>query len=130
MSEYINSQSPLWDVCTMLRNNQSKKEDKSRALRNGNCESKKKQTNHESINKKKKLDDNNDADKHSTISKTQSRLIIDARTAKKWKQKDLARKINEPVKVVNDYECCKAIPDNKIINKLEKILHIKLRIKK
>jgi len=130
MSEYINSQSPLWDTCTILRNNHKKKEDKNRALRNGNCESHKKITNSESINKKKKLDENNDADKHCTISKMQSRLIIDARTAKKWKQKDLARNINVPVKVVNDYECCKAIPDNKILSKLEKILNIKLRIKK
>ena len=130
MSEYINTNSPLWDTCTILRNNHKKKEDKNRAVRNGNCESKKKNTNLENIIKKKKLDYNNDADKHCTISKTQARLIIDARVAKKWKQTDLASNINETVKVINDYECGKAIQDSKIMNKLEKKLDIKLRIKK
>ena len=130
MSNYINSHSPLWDTCTILKNNLKKKEDTNRALRNGNYESKKKNTNSDSIHTKKKLDENNDADKHCTISKIQARMIIDARIVKKWKQKDLARNINESVKVINDYECCKAIPDNKILNKLDKILNIKLRKKK
>ena len=77
-----------------------------------------------------KLDDNNDAAKHKTITKEQARLIIDSRTSKKWKQKDLANNINVSCKIINDYECCRAIPDNKIVSKLERILNIKLRNKK
>jgi putative transcription factor len=129
MSYNIEYDSSLWNEVTILKKKNINQEQKKKAIREGNTvtQDKKKM---DSIHKNRKLDENNDAAKHKTITKEQARLIIDARTVKKWKQKDLAREINEPCKVINDYECCKAIPDSKIITKLQKKLNIKLRIKK
>ena len=50
-----------------------------------------------------------------------------ARCEKKMSQKDLAQKINEKQKVVQDYETGKAIPNHNIINKMERILGTRLR---
>lgn len=50
-----------------------------------------------------------------------------ARCAKKMTQKDLAQKINEKQKVVQDYETGKAIPNHTVINKMERALGARLR---
>ena len=68
------------------------------------------------------------ADKN--IPKEWGKIIADARQIKKWKQKDLAQKINEQPTIINQYECGKAIIDHKIIGKIERVLNIKLRNKK
>jgi putative transcription factor len=39
----------------------------------------------------------------------------------------IAQRINEPVKIINEYEGGTAIPNQKILTKLEKILGVKLR---
>eukprot|EP00828_Plagiopyla_frontata_P037782 TRINITY_DN495_c0_g1_i8.p1 TRINITY_DN495_c0_g1~~TRINITY_DN495_c0_g1_i8.p1 ORF type:complete len:128 (-),score=32.50 TRINITY_DN495_c0_g1_i8:81-464(-) len=49
-----------------------------------------------------------------------------ARTAKKMTQEQVAKAIFEKQSVIQEYESGKAIPDNKVISKLEKILGCKL----
>jgi ribosome-binding protein aMBF1 (putative translation factor) len=51
---------------------------------------------------------------------------MQARTAKKMTQKDLATAINEKPQVVAEYESGKAIPNPQIISKLERKLGTKL----
>lgn len=51
---------------------------------------------------------------------------MQARTAKKLTQKELATAINEKPQVVAEYESGKAIPNPQIISKLERSLGVKL----
>lgn len=52
--------------------------------------------------------------------------MLQARTAKKMTQKELATAINEKPQVVGDYESGRAIPNPQIISKLERKLGVKL----
>jgi putative transcription factor len=53
--------------------------------------------------------------------------IQKARLEKKLTQVELAKSINEPPKVIQEYEAGKAIPNQQILAKLEKVLGVKLR---
>lgn len=54
-----------------------------------------------------------------------------ARLAKGMKQKDLAQRIGVKATVISGYESGKLIPDNKVIQRIEKVLGVKLpRMKK
>merc|ERR1712045_1087379 len=64
--------------------------------------------------------------KHSTVDKSLSKAIMQARMAKKMTQKDLATAINEKPQVVAEYENGKAIPNGQIIVKIERKLACKL----
>lgn len=55
------------------------------------------------------------------------KLISQTRTEKKWTRKELAQKINEKPAVLESYETGKAVPNQQILNKLERNLGIKLR---
>lgn len=77
------------------------------------------------------------------ISKTQKQLLDDdvpqlkkfgtengkilqaARLGKKLTQEQLANQINERKNIINQYETGNVVPDNKIVNKLRKILNVK-----
>lgn len=61
------------------------------------------------------------------VSKSVSTAIQKGRQAKNLTQKDLAVKINQKPQVVNDFESGKAIPDQQVLGKMERILGIKLR---
>jgi putative transcription factor len=64
------------------------------------------------------------------IKKTSLKLrkaIQQARTTHKMSQSMLANKINVKSNVINDYESGKAIPNQQIIVKLEKVLKVKLQ---
>ena len=74
-----------------------------------------------------KLDGETEALKHETISRELGQLIQKARTDKKMTQKELAMKINEKHQVINDYENGKAILNQTIIVKIEKVLGEKLQ---
>jgi len=75
-----------------------------------------------------KLEDNTREDfHHKTLPSETKMAIINARTAKKWSQDDLARHINEPVRTIKDYESGKAIPHPQILNKMSRVLGIKLK---
>lgn len=64
--------------------------------------------------------------KHNKVDKSLSKAIMQARTAKKMTQKDLATAINEKPQIVAEYENGKAIPNGAIIVKLERKLGCKL----
>ena len=74
----------------------------------------------------KKLDEDNENTKVKTINKAISKKIIDIRVAKKMKQVDLAKQVNILPSILQKYENGTAIPDMKIILKLEKKLGVKL----
>jgi len=52
--------------------------------------------------------------------------IQKARQSKGWNQKQLAEAISAKTDVIRDYECGKAIPDNALIAKIEKVTGVKL----
>ena len=58
------------------------------------------------------------------------KAITQARVAKGMSQAQLAQAINEKPAVINQYESGKAIPNQQILSKLERILGVKLRGKK
>ena len=62
-----------------------------------------------------------------TVSLSVGRLIMQGRTDKGMTQKELATKVNEKPQVVNDYEAGRAIPNNQILSKIERVIGIKLR---
>jgi putative transcription factor len=73
----------------------------------------------------KKLEESEDL-QHSTVPKTLSKAIQQARMAKKMTQKELATAINEKPQVIAEYENGKAIPNGQIIVKIERKLGCKL----
>mmetsp|Transcript_7954 Transcript_7954/g.10950 ORF Transcript_7954/g.10950 Transcript_7954/m.10950 type:complete len:176 (-) Transcript_7954:428-955(-) len=73
----------------------------------------------------KKLEESDEL-KHSKVDKSLSKAIMQARTAKKMTQKDLATAINEKPQVIAEYESGKAIPNPQIISKMERKLGCKL----
>jgi len=52
--------------------------------------------------------------------------LLKARQAKSMSQKDLAQKINVKPTVIQNYETGKVIPNGEIINKMNRVLGIKL----
>ena len=65
------------------------------------------------------------ADNH--VPATVAQTIQKARQAKGLTQKELATQINEKPQIVTEYEQGKAIPNNAILGKLERVLGVKLR---
>ncbi|XP_014664829.1 PREDICTED: endothelial differentiation-related factor 1-like [Priapulus caudatus] len=74
-----------------------------------------------------KLDAETEELHHATVGLDVGRIIMQARQAKNMTQKDLATKINEKQQVVNEYEQAKAIPNQAVLAKMERILGVKLR---
>ena len=75
-----------------------------------------------------KLDDNEREDFHHKSLPSETKVAIaKARAAKKWSQDELARQINEPARVIKDYESGKAIPNPQVLNKLSRVLGVKLK---
>uniref|UniRef100_UPI00358E49B9 endothelial differentiation-related factor 1 homolog n=1 Tax=Myxine glutinosa TaxID=7769 RepID=UPI00358E49B9 len=57
------------------------------------------------------------------------KLIQKGRQEKGPNQKDLATRISEKPQIVTDYEAGRAIPNNVVLGKIERVLEIKLRWK-
>mmetsp|Transcript_18550 Transcript_18550/g.29896 ORF Transcript_18550/g.29896 Transcript_18550/m.29896 type:complete len:178 (-) Transcript_18550:187-720(-) len=74
----------------------------------------------------RKLEEATDVGTIAKVDKSLSKAIMQARTAKKMTQKELATAINEKPQVVAEYETGKAIPNPQIISKLERKLGTKL----
>ncbi|KAM7509493.1 hypothetical protein LguiA_019946 [Lonicera macranthoides] len=53
--------------------------------------------------------------------------IQKARMEKKMSQADLAKQINERTQVVQEYESGKAVPNQAVLGKMERVLGVKLR---
>uniref|UniRef100_A0A0K0FYM6 Endothelial differentiation-related factor 1 (inferred by orthology to a human protein) n=1 Tax=Strongyloides venezuelensis TaxID=75913 RepID=A0A0K0FYM6_STRVS len=64
---------------------------------------------------------------HDRISLDLGKLIQRVRMDLGMSQKDLAVKINEKHTVITEYESGKAIPNQQIFSKLERVLNVKLR---
>jgi putative transcription factor len=75
----------------------------------------------------KKIEDDNENLSYEKVTLSLSQEIQKARVAKKLTQKQLATQINERVDVIQKYENGKAIPDQKILSKLRKILGVRLK---
>lgn len=59
---------------------------------------------------------------------TEVRVAIQkARLGKKMSQAELAKQINERVQVVQEYESGKAVPNQAVLAKMERVLGVKLR---
>lgn len=74
----------------------------------------------------RKLDEATESGTIAKVDKSLSKAIMQARTAKKMTQKELATAINEKPQVVAEYESGKAVPNPQIISKLERKLGTKL----
>jgi putative transcription factor len=75
----------------------------------------------------KKIENEQETFKLPKVSLSMSKRIAQVRNEKKMSQKDLANAMCIPIKIIQDYESSKAIPNHMIINKMEKILGSKLR---
>jgi len=71
--------------------------------------------------------DGDDIPKIKKVSTSLKTNLMNARQSKGWTQKELAQRINEKPTVISQYESGQAIPNNTIINKLEKVLGTKIR---
>ena len=103
------------------------------AARSGNVEHNKKMMGGENksahgapIQNARKLDDDDGSYQHAKISQEFKVALMQARTAKKMTQAQLAQAINEKPSVINDYESGRAIPAGPIIQKLGKALGTRL----
>ena len=110
---------------------------KRQAMREGNFVSQKKQTlganksnqSNTDINTRK-LDDCSEGQKLKTIDREISQQIIQARCAKKLTQDALAKQLNINVSIIKEYETGKAIVNNQLLQKICRVLCIKLNKKK
>lgn len=120
--------SNLWDEQTILRkkfrSTADKKVEKKNALRSGNFDTVKKVNYNSNLNKL----DNTEIEKVKTVGTKRGLLIRQARQFLDGdkSQKALAKSINLDVNILMKYENGTAIPDNKILIKLERKLNLKL----
>ena len=63
---------------------------------------------------------------HKKVGKETGLTIQRARVSKQYTQKDLAGLINVSTDIISSYESGKAIPDHKIMQKLRRVLCVKL----
>ncbi|KAJ0986029.1 hypothetical protein J5N97_004385 [Dioscorea zingiberensis] len=78
----------------------------------------------------RKLDDDTENLAHERVPSDLKKNLLQARMDKKLTQAQLAQLINEKPQVIQEYESGKAIPNQQIIGKLERVLGTKLRGKK
>ncbi|PIA65094.1 hypothetical protein AQUCO_00100523v1 [Aquilegia coerulea] len=75
----------------------------------------------------RKLDEAAEPAAFDRVSTEVRQAIQKARLAKKFSQAELAKQINEKAPVVQEYESGKAVPNQNVLAKLEKVLGVKLR---
>jgi len=78
----------------------------------------------------RKLDEETENLSHEKVPTELKKNIMQARMDKKLTQSQLAQLINEKPQVIQEYESGKAIPNQQIVSKLERVLGVKLRGKK
>lgn len=82
---------------------------------------------HREVTKEQKFDQT-ELGIHEKVSLSLAKTIQQARIGKGFKtQKDLAVAVGVPTNVINSYESGKAIPDNQILQKLRRVLGVKLK---
>merc|ERR1712086_142868 len=77
--------------------------------------------------KNRKLDDADEAGRIATVSLDLRIKIQQGRMAKKMTQAQVAKSINEKQQTINEYESGKAVPNQQVLGKLERVLGCKLR---
>lgn len=75
----------------------------------------------------KKLDEDNETLKVKKVDPQLRIRIMKARQGLNWSQQDLAQRISERASVVAEYESGKAVPDERVIVKMEKAFGLHLR---
>jgi putative transcription factor len=75
----------------------------------------------------KKLDEDNETLKVKKVDPQLRIRIMKARQSLNWSQQDLAQRISERASVVAEYENGKAVPDERVIVKMEKAFGMHLR---
>lgn len=74
-----------------------------------------------------KLDNTDDVVAVKKVDASVGKVMSQARQAKKLTQKELATKVNEKPQVINDYESGRAVPNQQVLAKIERVLGVKLR---
>ena len=74
-----------------------------------------------------KLENETEELSHAKVECEVKKAIMKGRLAKKMTQAQLAQQINEKPQIIQEYESGKAIPNQQILSKLERILGVKLR---
>lgn len=104
----------------------TKEESKQKAIKEGNIKSVRKFKGSDEAHKKRKLDEETETFKHEKVNLSVGKAIQKARMEKKLTQKELAMKLMVKTNVITDYENGKAIPDNKLLSKMQRLLGVKL----
>ena len=82
---------------------------------------------HREVTKEQKLD-REELGTHKTVSLSMAKMIQQGRIAKGFKtQKDLAIAVGVNASVINSYESGRAIPDPSVLQKLRRVLGVKLK---
>lgn len=103
---------------TSYINNQMRKNNT--VSQNKNISSNKNQI--EGVSNIRKIEIEEDTFKHQKVSLSMAKKIAQSRCNKKMTQKELANILSLPIKIIQDYEASKAIPNHIVLNKIEKIL--------
>lgn len=74
-----------------------------------------------------KIDRENEVAPPPKVSMSVGKAMQKARADKKLTQKDLATRVNEKPTVINDYEAGRAVPNQALLGKIERVLGVKLR---
>ncbi|ANB13389.1 Mbf1p [Sugiyamaella lignohabitans] len=74
-----------------------------------------------------KIDRENEVAPPAKISMDVGRALQKARQDKNLTQKDLATRVNEKPTVINDYEAGRAVPNQQLLAKIERVVGVKLR---
>jgi putative transcription factor len=74
-----------------------------------------------------KLENETEELSHAKVGGEVKKAIMQGRLAKKMTQAQVAQMINEKPQIIQEYESGKAIPNQQILAKLERILGVKLR---
>lgn len=80
----------------------------------------------ESQARTKRLEDETDVPQLQKVSPETRKKIIDGRVSKKLNREGLAKAINEKVAVVKSYEEGSVPPERKVLNKMSRVLGVKL----
>jgi putative transcription factor len=129
MQQFQDWNTVSWDKRGEKKNNESSKQQITRLQRTGSglITTNKTSGNKQKINvvdssKLRKIENEEDTFKVEKVPLSISKKMAQLRCEKKLSQKELAMKLSLDVKIIQEYENGKAIPNGNLINKLEKIL--------
>jgi len=129
MQQFQDWNTVSWDKRGEKKKNESSKQQITRLQRTGSglITTNKTSGNKQKVNvvdssKLRKIENEEDTFKIEKVPLSISKKMAQLRCEKKLSQKDLAMKLSLDVKIIQEYENGKAIPNGNLINKLEKIL--------